>query len=117
MLTVQSTINIAGQTVPQVIPVVQGDSGRSILFTLADYTIPTGSTASVYILKPSGDHATHDASVTENKVQVDLEADDIDETGDNYGQIRLTDDDQYVTSFDFILSVETFRGTNAVIGS
>lgn len=114
MLTVRSTINIAGQTVPQIIPVVQGDTGRSILFTLADFTIPQGSTATYYVQKPSGEAVYNVATIDGNTVLVELTAQSIIESGDNYGQVRIENDGEIVTSFDFILLVKPFRGIDAV---
>ena len=113
MLTIQSTINIAGQTVPQIIPVVQGDTGRSILFTLADFTIPQGSTATYYVQKPSGEAVYNAATIDGNTVLVELTAQSIIEHGDNYGQVRIENDGEVVTSFDFILLVKPFRGIDA----
>lgn len=113
MLTIQSTINIAGQTVPQIIPVVQGDTGRSILFTLADFTIPQGSTATYYVQKPSGEAVYNAATIDGNTVLVELTAQSIIEHGDNYGQVRIENDGGVVTSFDFILLVKPFRGIDA----
>ena len=114
MITVKSTINIAGQTVPQIIPVVQGDTGRSILFTLADFTIPQGSTATYYVQKPSGEAVYNVATIDGNTVLVELTAQSIIEHGDNYGQVRIENDGEIVTSFDFILLVKPFRGIDAV---
>ena len=113
MITVKSTINIAGQTVPQIIPVVQGDTGRSILFTLADFTIPQGSTATYYVQKPSGEAVYNVATIDGNTVLVELTAQSIIEHGDNYGQVRIENDGEIVTSFDFILLVKPFRGIDA----
>lgn len=114
MLTVKATINIAEQTTPQIIPVVQGDTGRSILFSIADFMIPTGATATYYIQKPSGNAVYNSATIDGNNVQVDLTAQSIAEVGDNPGQVRILKDDEVVTSFDFILLVKAFRGIGAV---
>lgn len=113
MITVRSTINLSSQTVPQIIPVVQGDTGRSILFTLADFTIPQGSTATYYVQKPSGEAVYNTATVDGNTVLVELTAQSIIEAGDNYGQVRIENDGEVVTSFDFILLVKPFRGIDA----
>ena len=113
MITVRSTINLSSQTVPQIIPVVQGDTGRSILFTLADFTIPQGSTATYYVQKPSGEAVYNAATIDGNAVLVELTAQSIIETGDNYGQVRIAKDGEVVTSFDFILLVKPFRGIDA----
>lgn len=113
MLTVRSTIHIASQTVPAIIPVVQGDSGRNILFTLADFTIPNGSSAYVYIEKPSGASIYNSVAIEGNSVLVELTSQSIMEAGDNYGQVRIMKDDEVVTSFEFILQVQKFRGIDA----
>lgn len=114
MVTVKSTINISSQTVPQIIPVVQSDTGRSIQFMFADFKIPTGSTARYYIQKPSGNAVYNNATIEDNNVVVNLTAQAIAETGDNYGQVRIEKDGEIVTSFDFILLVKAFRGIGAV---
>lgn len=114
MLTVRSTINIASQTVPPIIPVVQGDTARAILFTLADFTIPAGASATYYVQKPSGEAVYNNATIDGNTVLVELTAQSIIEKGDNYGQVRIAVGEDVVTSFDFILLVKEFRGIDAV---
>ena len=113
MLTIRSTIHVAGQTVPQIIPVVQGDTARAILFTIADFTIPNGATANYYIQKPSGLAVYNAGTIDGNTVLVELTAQSIIEPGDNYLQIRILKDDDIVTSFDCILQVKPFRGIDA----
>lgn len=114
MLTVRSTINISSQTVPPIIPVVQGDTGRAILFALADFTIPAGASATYYVQKPSGEAVYNNATIDGNNVLVNLTAQSIIEKGDNYGQVRIAVGEDVVTSFDFILLVKEFRGIEAV---
>ena len=114
MLTVKSTINIASQAAPPIITAVQGDTGRSIEFTVADFTIPEGATATYYIQKPSGNAVYNTATISGNTVTVDLTAQSIAEYGDNFGQIRITKNGEIVTSFDFILLVKAFRGIDAI---
>lgn len=114
MVTSKAAIHIESQATPPIIPVVQGDTGRSILFTIADFTIPTGATATYYIQKPSGNAVYNNATIEDNNVIVNLTAQAIAETGDNYGQVRIENDGEIVTSFDFILLVKAFRGIGAV---
>lgn len=114
MLTVKSTINIAGQTVPNIIPAVQGDTGRTIEFTIADFTIPAGATATYYIQKPSGEAVYNAATISGNSVICNLTAQSLAEPLDNFGQVRIFSGDEVVTSFDFILHVEPFRGIEAI---
>ena len=114
MLTVKSTINIAGQTVPNIIPAVQGDTGRTIEFTIADFTIPAGATATYYIQKPSGEAVYNAATISGNSVICDLTAQSLAEPLDNFGQVRIFSGGEVVTSFDFILHVGPFRGIEAI---
>lgn len=113
MVTSKATIHIESQATPPIIPVVQGDTGRSILFTLADFTIPTGATATYYIQKPSGNAVYNNAVIEGNTITANLTAQSIAEIGDNYGQVRIAKDGEVVTSFDFILLVKEFRGIDA----
>lgn len=113
MLTVKSIINIASQAAPPIITAVQGDTGRSIEFTVADFTIPEGTTATYYIQKPSGNSIYNTATISGNVVTVDLTAQSLAESGDNFGQIRIMKNGEIVTSFDFILLVKVFRGIDA----
>lgn len=114
MLTVRVKINIASQTTPQIIPVVQGDTGRSVLFEIADFVIPASATATYYIKKPSGQAVYNAATIDGNTVLADLTAQSIAEVGENPGQVRILKNDEVVTSFDFILDVEPFRGIDAI---
>ena len=113
MLTTRATFHVAGNTVPQIIPVVQGDTARAILFTIADFTIPNGATANYYIQKPSGLAVYNSGTIDGNTVLVELTAQSIIEPGDNYLQVRILKDDDIVTSFDCILLVKPFRGIDA----
>lgn len=114
MITVNSTINLTNQAVPPIIPVVQGDTGRSIVFTLADFTIPAGATATYYVQKPSGEAVYNSAEISGNTVTVELTAQSIIEVGENNLQVRVILDEAVVTSFDVILMVRPFRGIGAV---
>ena len=113
MVTSKAVIHIESQATPPIIPVVQGDTGRSILFTIADFTIPTGATATYYIQKPSGNAVYNNAVIEGNTITANLTAQSIAEIGDNYGQVRIAKDGEVVTSFDFILLVKEFRGIDA----
>lgn len=112
MLTIKSTINVISQAVQPVISAVQGDNGRTVEFTVADFTIPTGATAVCHIRQPSGNVSENNATIEDNNIIVNLTADDTAEIGDNFGQIRITSEDKTVTSYDFLLVVNLFRGTN-----
>jgi hypothetical protein len=114
MITTKSKINFSNLSVPPIIPVVQGDTGRVIQFELNDFTIPAGATATYYVQKPSGEAVYNEATISGNNVFVELTAQSIIEVGENYGQVRILVDEEVVTSFDFILLVKVFRGIDAV---
>lgn len=115
MITVNSTLSYERQTVPPIIPAVQGDTGRNISFKIADTTIPEGATATFYIQKPSGNAIYNTAEVvSSNQLLVPLDAQCLAEDGENYGQVRILVDGEVITSFDFILLVKPFRGIDAV---
>lgn len=114
MITTQSSISLTRQAVPPIIQAVQGDSGRNILFNLRDETIPEGATAAFYIAKPSGEFVYNVATVQDaHTVLVPLDAQCIIEPGENRGQVRISANDEVVTSFDFILDVQKFYGMDA----
>lgn len=114
MLTEYSDIRISRLSVPPIIPAVQGDTGRQLVFTPTDYTIPADCTATYYIQKPSGNAVYNNATIEDGKVICDLTAQALAENGDNYGQIRIMKDEEVVTSFDFVLLVKPFRGVGAI---
>lgn len=114
MIITKAKINFSNLSVPPIIPVVQGDTGRVIQFELNDFTIPAGATATYYVQKPSGEAVYNEATISGNNVFVELTAQSIIEVGENYGQVRILVDEEVVTSFDFILLVKVFRGIDAV---
>lgn len=114
LLTEYSDIRISRLSVPPIIPAVQGDTGRQLVFTPTDYTIPADCTATYYIQKPSGNAVYNNATIEDGKVICDLTAQALAENGDNYGQIRIMKDEEVVTSFDFVLLVKPFRGIDAI---
>lgn len=114
MITTKVSLQLVDQTVPAIIPVVQGDTGRSIIFEPSDFTIPEGATATYYIQKPSGEAVYNSAEITGNTVVCNLTAQSIIETGENNMQVRIILGEDIVTSFDAILMVRPFRGIDAV---
>lgn len=114
MLIEYSDIRISRLSVPPIIPAVQGDTGRQLVFTPTDYTIPADCTATYYVQKPSGNAVYNNATIEDGKVICDLTAQALAENGDNYGQIRIMKDEEVVTSFDFVLLVKPFRGIGAI---
>lgn len=114
MITTHVTINLTSQVSPQLIQAVQGDTGRSICFKLADFTIPAGAAATYYIQKPSGEAIYNSATISGNEITCELTAQSLAELGENPMQVRISADGEIVTSFDAILLVRPFRGIGAI---
>ena len=117
MITTYHNISFGTQTVPEQIPVVQGDTGREIVFILTDFTIPEGATATYYVQKPLGEAVYNTATISENNIIVHLTAQSIIEVGENDMQVRVILGEDIVTSFRAILMVRPFLGIGAVESS
>lgn len=99
-----------------IIEVVQGDTARSLVFEPSDYDIPSGSTATYYVARPSHIPVYNEATIdyTNNSVTVNLTAESIAEVGENYLQVRILQGNDILTSFSVILMVRRFGGAGAV---
>ena len=114
MIITTCKLSYNSKTVPPIIMAVQGDTGRSIKFEIADYTIPVGATATYYIRKPSGESIYNSGTISGNAITCDLTAQSLAEAGENNMQVRIIQDEEVVTSFDVILMVRPFRGIDAI---
>lgn len=113
MITTNYSINYASQIVPELIPAVQGDTGRTLIFTPADFTIPAGCTATYYVQKPSGEAVYNTAAISDGKITCALTAQALAEAGENKLQVRVFNGDAVVTSFTALLIVCPFEGEGA----
>lgn len=114
MITTVCKISYGSQTVPPIVPAVQGDTGRAISFEIADFTPPAGATATYFILKPSGEAIYNSATITDNSILCELTAQSLAEAGENRMQVRVLQGENIVTSFEVILMVRTFLGDDAI---
>ena len=114
MITTVCKISYGSQTVPPIVPAVQGDTGRAISFEIADFTPPAGATATYFILKPSGEAIYNSATITDNSILCELTAQSLAEAGENRMQVRVLQGEDIVTSFEVILMVRTFLGDDAM---
>lgn len=114
MITTTCKISYGSQTVPPIVPAVQGDTGRAISFEIADFTPPAGATATYFILKPSGEAIYNSATITDNSILCELTAQSLAEAGENRMQVRVLQGEDIVTSFEVILMVRTFLGDDAI---
>ena len=114
MIITVCKISYGSQTVPPIVPAVQGDTGRAISFEIADFTPPAGATATYFILKPSGEAIYNSATITNNSILCELTAQSLAEAGENRMQVRVLLGEDIVTSFEVILMVRTFLGDDAI---
>lgn len=111
MIEQRVTLRYGAQQIPAIVQAVQGDTGRDVIFELADYEIPTGATANYYIDKPDGNAVYNSAEViSSTEILAHLTEQALAEPGRNNGQVRILSDGDVITSFDFVLEVEVFRG-------
>lgn len=108
-------INVNRYGLRVVIPVVQYDSGRQIIFNIVDAELPSGCTSNIFIRKPSGKSVYNSCTVSGNKVTVTLTNQSLSEYGFNDAQIQIIKGEEVVTSFSFILEVKQSDADNAVI--
>ncbi len=111
MIEQRVTLRYDAQQIPAIVQAVQGDTGRDVIFELADYEIPAGATANYYIDKPDGNAIYNSAEViSSTEILAHLTEQALAAPGRNNGQVRILADGEVITSFDFVLEVEAFRG-------
>ena len=111
MIEQRVTLRYGAQQIPAIVQAVQGDTGRDVIFELADYEIPAGATANYYIDKPDGNAVYNSAEViSSTEILAHLTEQALAVPGRNNGQVRILADDEVITSFDFVLEVMAFRG-------
>jgi hypothetical protein len=89
------------------VDVVQIDTGVQLVFKMMDFEIPDGTTATLYVQKPSGNfvYQDWDIVVSGNRVAVDLHNQAIAEHGNAEYQLKLTNGGDTVSTFSGILRV------------
>ena len=90
------------------IDVVQFDTGIQLVFIVHDFTIPSGSSATLYVQKPSGEFVFQNdgITITGNKITVNLENQAITEHGKIPYQVSITSGSDVVTTFTGLIMVE-----------
>ena len=117
---IMKSISVTQPGIPIKVPAVQGDSGRRIIFVMADLDIPSGSTATIYAKKPSGAEIYNSCTVSQSAsgastVTVDLTSTILGEPGEIPAQIQVTNGNDIVTTFLFFLCVQKSLISNSAI--
>lgn len=92
----------------RVIDVVQYDTGIQLVFTVKDFTIPSGVTATLYVQKPSGKFVYQENGITVsgNTVTINLHNQAITEHGKVPYQVSLKSGSDVITTFTGLMMVE-----------
>ncbi len=99
------------------IDVVQYSTGVQLVFVLMDFIAPEGTTATLYVQKPSGHivYQEDNITVSSGTVTVDLENQAIVECGKVIYQLTLVNGEDEITTFASIMNVEkNYADSNAV---
>jgi len=99
------------------IDVVQYSTGIQLVFVLMDFIAPEGTTATLYVQKPSGHIVYQEDNITVSSgiVTVDLENQAIVECGKVIYQLTLVNGEDEITTFASIMNVEkNYADSNAV---
>lgn len=92
----------------RLIDVVQYDTGIQLVFTVKDFTIPSGATATLYVQKPSGKFVYQEDGITVSgsTVTINLHNQAITEHGKVPYQVSLKSGSDVITTFTGLMMVE-----------
>lgn len=79
--------------------ITQADTGHQIECTFPDFILPSGTTAKVWAIKPSGKIVYNDCAVSENSVIINVTNQMAAEKGVTLAQIKLDNNGELVSSF------------------
>ena len=102
-----------------IVRVVQFDTGVQLVFNMKDFEIPNGTTATLYVQKPSGNFVYQDSgiTVTSDSIVVDLWNQAIVERGEAGYQVRLKNGNDLLSTFSGILEVEKSLADSGAVES
>lgn len=110
-------IKTGSTPINQIVEAVQGDSGRVLRCIISDMSIPAGSTARFYAVKPSGAEIYNDCAIDGQAVVLNMTTQMLAEVGTLNGQIEVTNSGKTVTSFSFCVNVIKNIKSNSAIES
>lgn len=121
-MKVQKNIEVwlVKKRLPRPIDLVQYDTGIQLVFAIKDFTIPGGTTGTLYVQKPSGKFVYQETGITasENSITIDLENQAITEHGNDIPyQVRLQNGKDLITTFAGIFRVEKSLADDGAVKS
>lgn len=117
-MAIELDIKVTSKGLDTVFAYVQSTNAIPIIFRITDFEIESGSTASLYIKKPSGLEVVGSAEIDGNNVTVEPTTQMFAEKGYNRGQIEIINGDSVLCSFPFtVLVIENLTSDSAVESS
>lgn len=112
-------IYLSKKRVPKTIEVVQYDTGVQLVFKAADFQIPSGTTATLFVQKPSGKFVYQDYGITVsgNMVVVDLENQAIAENGLANYQLQIANGTNSISTLAGVLKVSRSLADDGAVES
>lgn len=107
MNIIQRDIFVTRKDITVVIPYPQGGNAVPIYLRIADWQIPSGSTARIYMRKPSGAEIYNDCVINGNIVQITVTTQMTAEAGDAHASIQITKGENILNSFCLLFHIES----------
>lgn len=98
-MSIERDVYVLKDAIKTPIDYVRGTNAIPIVFHFRDYDIPSGSTAAVYVKKPSGNAVYNNASVSGNDVTVDVTTQMFAEFGQSILQIQISKNSDNLVTF------------------
>ena len=115
--SISRNIYVARKDYQEPIDVVQSDSGRQIIFAVIDMTIPSGSTARIYALKPDDAEVYNTCTVSGQLISINLTTQLLAVVGKTKCQVQIVNSSDIVTTFEFVLDVQKSLVSGSAITS
>ena len=105
MNQIKRDVYILSDKIKDPIDYVQNTNAIPIVFTLRDYDISSGSTAQIFVLKPSGKSVYNAAEISDNIVTVNVTTQMFSEIGISALQIQISNSGKNLVTFEYPVRV------------
>jgi hypothetical protein len=108
-------ISLSGSDLQCPVKVVEADTAIQLILEYIDFTIPAGTTATLYVRKPSGKrvYQTNGITISGNVITINLENQAIIESGVAYFTVTLKNGSDTISTFSNYFDVDkNYKGVN-----
>ena len=99
-------IYVLKKEIQEPLEMTQGTDGIPVIFRFADYTIPEGTEARVFVRKPSGKEQQDSGEVIKNDIKISITSQMTAEVGYSDLQVQLKNGDKDIYTFIYRLDVK-----------